>query len=368
MIIKNGTVFCPEGQFKEKDIYVLDGLITDAPREASSDGIVIDAAGKYVIPGLVDIHSHGAFGHDFCDASVEGLEAILKYEKSCGITSYCPTSMTFSSEILEKIFETVDKVNTTPDKAAIAGINMEGPFIAFNKKGAQNGKYVQGPDAEMFRRLNALTNHKIKLVTLAPEIEGASEFINELKDEVHISLGHTEADYDIAESAFLAGSDHVTHLCNAMPPFHHRAPGVFGAALEHDNVFVELICDGIHIHPSMIRTIFRLFGPERICLISDSMEATGMNDGEYMLGGQKVIKKGNLATLKDGTLAGSASNLYECMKKAVSFGIPLKDAVRSATATPAKSIGLYPEIGCIEAGSRADLLILSKNLELEQII
>ena len=368
MIIKNGNIYCSDFTFQKKDLYIHDGIIISDEAAASEDGIVIDATGKYIVPGLVDIHSHGAKGHDFCDADAEGLMEILSYEKSCGITSYCPTSMTYSYEILKDIFETIKNIDSNNDLADIAGINMEGPFISFNKRGAQNEKYIQAPDIEMFRELNRICDNKIKLITIAPEVEGSAEFINAVKDEVNISIGHTEANYQCATNAFLQGVNHVTHLCNAMPPFLHRDTGVFGAAADNPNVYVELICDGIHIHPSMIRTIFKVFGANRICLISDSMEATGMKDGQYQLGGQKVFKKGNYATLEDGTLAGSASNLFDCMKNAVEFGISIEDAVRSATATPASSIGLYPNIGSLSIGAKADILILSEKLELEKII
>lgn len=368
MIIKNGNVFCSDGDFKIKDLYVADGHIVDDKNLATEDGKVIDATGKYVIPGLVDIHSHGAFGHDFCDASAEGLKAILKYEKSCGITSYCPTSMTFPEDRLEKIFNTVNTVGTEPDLANVVGINMEGPFISYEKRGAQNPDYILAPNVEMFRRLNRICDNKIRLITLAPEVDGATDFIKELCSEVNISVGHTMANYEEATAAFKAGANHVTHLFNAMPPLNHREPGVIGAAADSENVFVELICDGIHIHPSTIRLAFKVFGSDRVVLISDSMEATGMVDGEYELGGQKVFKKGNHATLADGTLAGSATNLFDCMKKAVEFGLPLYDAVKAATATPAKSIGMYPEIGALEPGSKADILIVSKDLELDELI
>lgn len=351
-----------------KEIYISNGLIVSDETSAVADGIIIDASEKYVIPGLVDIHSHGAVGHDFCDADVDGLEAILRFEKSCGITSYCPTSMTYSFEILKDIFSSVKNISADSNMANIVGINMEGPFISFKKMGAQNEIYIQKPDVEMFRQLNRICDNKIKLVTIAPEIEDADAFIAELKNEVNISIGHTDANYECAMVAFAAVANHVTHLCNAMPSFHHRDTGVFGAAADNEKVFVELICDGIHIHPSMIRTIFKIFGSDRVCLISDSMEATGMEDGKYQLGGQEVFKNGFHATLTDGTLAGSASNLFDCMKNAVDFGIPLEAAIKSATATPAKSIGAYPNIGSLQVGAKADVLIVSKDMELEKVL
>ena len=369
MIIKNGNVFCPDGQFHKKDLFIADQKITANEDAAAQDHRILDAQDQYVIPGLVDIHSHGAYGCDFCDADPEKLKTILRYEKRCGITSYCPTSMTFSFDILKNIFETIQAVEPSPEFANIVGINMEGPFISPKKKGAQNEDYIQDPDAEMFRKLNALTGNRIRLVNLAPEMPGALEFIRNLKDEVHISIGHTAADYDETMAAFQAGADHVTHLCNAMPPFHHRNPGVIGAASDCDSVTVELIADGIHIHPSMIRSIFKLFGADRIALISDSMEATGMPDGSYELGGQQVYVTGRRATLSDGTLAGSVTNLYECMKNAVAMGIPLESAIKAATINPCRSIGADREFGSIAVGKAANMLILDKkDLSIRKII
>lgn len=368
MIIKNGNVFCSDGSFQINDLLIADGKITDDFAAASSDGKVIDANRKYVIPGLVDIHSHGAVGHDFCDADSDGLREILKYEKSCGITSYCPTSMTLAKEMLLEIFKTATEIEPSYELANIAGINMEGPFISEKKKAAQNGKYIFRPDASFFNECQAASGNLIKLVTLAPEEDGAIDFINECKGSVNISLGHTAATYDQACASFKAGANHVTHLCNGMTEFTHREPGVFGAAIENTDAFVELICDGIHNHPTMIRTIFKLFGAERIALISDSMEATGMPDGDYELGKQHVIKKGNLATLEDGTIAGSATNLFDCMLKAIEFGISPEDAITAATSTPARSIGAYPQIGSLEVGAHADILVLDEKYNLVQII
>lgn len=368
MIIKNGNVFCPDGIFRIKDLYIADGLITENAQTAAADGKMIDANRKYVIPGLVDIHSHGAIGHDFCAADSEGLKEILAYEKSCGITSYCPTSMSLSKEMLLNIFKSASGIAPGDELANIVGINMEGPFIAMSKKGAQNGKYISKPDVAFFEEVNRASGNLIKLVTLAPEEAGSAEFIEKLHDKVVISIGHTNANYDEAAAAFHAGANHVTHLCNAMRPFHHRDPGVYGAAADNDDVFVELICDGIHIHSAMVRSLFKLFGADRICLISDSMEATGMPDGDYELGKQHVIKKGHLVTLEDGTIAGSATNLFDCMKKAMAFGIAPEDAIKAATITPAKSINAYPQIGALQAGSKADILILDDSFHLEQIL
>lgn len=366
MIIKGGKVFQEDGSFLEQALYINDHRLVDKA-EYQDDGKVIDAEGLLVLPGLVDIHSHGAAGEDFSDGNPEGLKKILQYEKRCGITSYCPTSMTFPKERLRQIFASI-KGAQTEEEAKVVGINMEGPFLDPAKKGAHVEEWIAAPDAAFVRELNQDVDGLVRLVTLAPNMEGAEEFIKEMHEEVCISLGHTAADYDCASRAMKLGAHHVTHLYNAMQPFGHRAPGLIGAAMDDPECMVELICDGYHIHPSAIRAAFRLFGPERVILISDSMRATGMENGTYELGGQEVTVKDRKAVLKDGTLAGSATNLYGCMCKAVEFGIPLEQAIMAATANPARSIGIFDRVGSIRIGKQADLLLVSENLELKRVI
>lgn len=366
MIIKGGKVFQEDGSFLEQTIYINDHRLVDKA-EYQDDGEVIDAEGLLVLPGLVDIHSHGAAGEDFSDGNPEGLKKILQYEKRCGITSYCPTSMTFPKERLRQIFASI-KGAQTEEGAKVVGINMEGPFLDPVKKGAHVEEWIAAPDAAFVRELNQDVDGLVRLVTLAPNMDGAEEFIKEMHEEVCISLGHTAADYDCASRAMKLGAHHVTHLYNAMQPFGHRAPGLIGAAMDDPECMVELICDGYHIHPSAIRAAFRMFGPERVILISDSMRATGMENGTYELGGQEVTVKDRKAVLKDGTLAGSATNLYGCMCKAVEFGIPLEQAIMAATANPARSIGIFDRVGSIRIGKQADLLLVSENLELKRVI
>lgn len=366
MIIKGGKVFQEDGSFLEQAIYINDHRLVDKA-EYQDDGEVIDAEGLLVLPGLVDIHSHGAAGEDFSDGNPEGLKKILQYEKRCGITSYCPTSMTFPKERLRQIFASI-KGAQTEDGATVVGINMEGPFLDPAKKGAHVEKWIAAPDVAFVRELNQDADGLVRLVTVAPNMDGTEEFIKEMHEEVCISLGHTAADYDCASRAMKLGAHHVTHLYNAMQPFGHRAPGLIGAAMDDPECMVELICDGYHIHPSAIRAAFRLFGPERVILISDSMRATGMKNGTYELGGQEVTVKDRKAVLKDGTLAGSATNLYGCMCKAVEFGIPLEQAIMAATANPARSIGIFDRVGSIRIGKQADLLLVSENLELKRVI
>ena len=367
MIIKNGKVFDENGRFVEKEIYIRDGRIV-ACREEVTDGEVVDASGLKVIPGLVDVHSHGAFGHDFSDGDTEGLRCVLRYEKRNGITSYCPTSMTLGLDKLLAIFQTAVEAQNTPDGARIMGIHMEGPFLDAAKKGAHEAAYIACPTETMWKSCQNAANGLIKLLTLAPNAEGAMEFIDKYHDQVHISLGHTAAGYEVAKEALKRGAAHITHLYNAMLPMGHREPGMIIAAVEDEKCMAELISDGIHIHPAVARNTFRMFGRDRVILISDSMMATGMENGTYQLGGQKVTMKDRRATLDDGTIAGSATNLFECMRQAIAFGVPEEDALLAATRNPARSIGADDCVGVLAPGRYADILLVDENYQIVKII
>lgn len=367
MIIKNGKVFQEDGSYKIADVYVENGKIVASEAEVT-DKTILDASGMKVLPGLVDVHSHGAKRHDFSDADTEGLRVILQYEKSQGITSYCPTSMTLPKEELLKIFATAAEVEQDKTCARIVGINMEGPFLDPSKKGAHVEDYIRKPDVDFFRECNEASGNLIKLITLAPNMEGSEEFIREVKDEVMISIGHTSAGYECASKAMEEGALHVTHLYNAMNAMGHREPGVIGAAADNKDCMVELIGDGIHIHPATVRNTFRLFGKDRVVLISDSMMATGMENGTYELGGQEVTMKDRKATLADGTIAGSATNLFECMKSVISMGVAEEEAILAATANPARSIGIYSETGSITPGKRADIVLTDENLNIIKVL
>ena len=236
------------------------------------------------------------------------------------------------------------------------GINMEGPFFSEKKKGAQNASYLRLPDYAAFERLYNASEGLLRIADIAAELPGAVEFTEKASKLCTVSIAHTDCTYEEASAVFDAGASHLTHLYNAMPGIHHRKPGPIGAGSERENVVAELISDGYHIHPSAVRMAFRLF-PGRICLISDALRCCGMPDGQYTLGGQDVFLKGGVAKLADGTIAGSAANLYECMQRAVSFGIPAEQAILSATIIPAREIGQDAEIGSITVGKLADFVV-----------
>ena len=370
--IVNGTVFGEDGSFAPGTVYMCDEKIVSEEQYlgASGEETVTDAAGCYVIPGLTDIHFHGCMGSDCCDGTVEALRTMARYEVRKGVTSITPATMTMPEDVLAQICRAAREFHDAAetDAADFCGLYMEGPFINMAKKGAQNGKYIHKPDADMFRRLQEKAGGLFKLVDIAPEEEGSMKFIEALKDEVTISLAHTTADFDIANEAYQKGARHTTHLYNAMPSFSHRAPGVIGAACDNEHVRVELIADGIHIHPAVVRTTFKMFGSNRVVLISDSMMATGLTDGDYSLGGQAVKVVGQLATLADGTIAGSATNLMGCVRSAVkNMGIPLGTAIKAAAVNSAKAIGIYDNYGSITPGKKANLVLLDKDLNIVKI-
>ena len=372
MIIKNGFVFDLEQGFVSRDIFTEKNRIVDSFSQTDADSsTAIDASDCYVIPGLIDLHFHGCCGEDFSDATPQGLQTIADYELENGITYICPAGMTLPEEQLLQICKNAAAHRqNSANGAELVGINLEGPFLSEAKKGAQNSAYLHDPDIDLFNRLQTASNGLVKLITVAPEQPGALDFIRNVKDTI-VSIGHTAANYDTAAAAFSAGARQATHLYNGMLPLHHRNPAVIGAAFDSPETKVELICDGIHIHPSVVRATFQLFGKERVILISDTLRAAGMPDGQYTLGGLDVIVNGNRAVLVDApdTLAGSATNLMACMKTAVSFGIPLENAVRAATYNPAQALGLTDRIGTLDVGKDATMILLDKeSLAVKKII
>ncbi len=336
----------------------------------TSQGEYEDLEDGFVIPGLVDLHIHGAMGADFSRAKEGDLYTMGSYLLSRGVCFFAAASMTLPEKELERAYKrAADFYENTPgDCARLMGIYMEGPFLSAGRKGSQNSRYIMKPDIEMVKRLDAYSKGLLKVVCIAPELYGAMDFIKELSKDHRISLAHTETDYEKAALAFELGAREITHLYNAMLPLHHRNPGLIAAGAEREEVRAELICDGIHVHPSMVRAAFKLF-PGRICLISDATSALGMKDGIYELGGLKTSLKGRKLLLNDGsqTIAGSATDLYDCMLNAVKFGISKEEAIYSASLLPAEAIGCDHLIGSIHEGKLADFILCDKDLKRRRV-
>lgn len=373
MIIKNVKVYGEDKSFKDGKIIIKDGVFAEETEcLEATDEEVIDGEGCYAIPGLIDLHFHGCMGYDFCDGTKEALQKIAKYEASVGVTAIAPATMTLPVEELTKILSVAaDYRKESHEGADLIGINMEGPFISVEKKGAQDERNIISCDEAVCEEFLQASNGLVKFVGIAPERnENAVEFIEKMKDKVNISLAHTNADYHTAKAAFDAGACHAVHLYNAMPSFTHRAPGVVGAVSDSSHVNAEIICDGVHIHPSVVRATFKMMGEDRMIFISDSMRATGMPDGRYTLGGLEVDVTGNRAVLaSNGALAGSATNLMDCMKTAVrDMGIPLETAVACATMNPAKALGVYDIYGSITKGKKGNIVLLDKDLNVKLVV
>ena len=361
MLYKNANIFTPSG-FVFGSFEVEEGKFGRIlPGCSSEEGT--DLQGAYVLPGVIDVHTHGNSGVDFSDGDYDGLVRMARFYAENGVTSFAPASMTLAYETLEAAFASGLKLkkNAPAGCARIMGINMEGPFFSEKKKGAQNPIYLKNPDFAAFKKLYDGCEGLIRIVDLAAELPGAVEFTKQAKELCTVSIAHTDANYDEAKALFDAGATHATHLYNAMPSIHHRNPGVIGAASENEGVVAELICDGLHVHPSAIRLAFKMF-PGRICLISDSLMCTGMPDGVFVFGGQEVMLKDGVARIQDGALAGSTATLYQCMLNVISFGIDRDEAIRAATIIPAKELGCEDLVGSIEEGKYADFIVCDENL------
>lgn len=378
MRIQNGIVFTNGTGFEKKNIQIDNDCITALlPEDAccsDNQEEICDASGCYVLPGLIDLHFHGCASCDISDHSKEALTRIAAYELRNGVTAICPATMTLPEAELSAVLTTAKDYLASPlpseaPGADLIGIHLEGPFLSREKRGAQNQIHLRNPDLELLYRLTAAAPGLVKLITVAPELPGAEKFIEAVSKDRIVSLGHSTADYATARKAFDLGARHVTHLFNAMLPFAHRDTGIAGAAFDDKRVRVELICDGIHVSAPMVRAAFQLYSDDRILLISDSMRAAGMPDGVYTLGGQEVTVKGRLAALADGTIAGSVTNLMNCLRWTVqTAGIPLSSAVKAATINPAKELGIEKKRGQITAGAYADLVILTADLTIRDII
>ncbi len=328
--------------------------------------------GDIVIPGCVDIHSHGREMVDFSNLTVSKLDKVLASYRNAGVTSVLGTTMTNPPEMVEKSAEIIgnylasQEAEYKPENARLLGLHMEGPFLGVDKKGAHDPKYLSGFDYDFTDRIIEKSGRNVRIIAVDGRLPGALQFVGHYRAQgIRISQAHTSADYKTAMEVFDAGSDHVTHLFNAMNSLHHREPGLIGAAFD-SGAYMEIIGDGYHVHESLIRMWFAM-NPNKMILISDSMEAAGMSDGEYQIGGLQVFVKNNRATLKDGTIAGSTTNVFQCMKNAISFGVPEEAAIMAATGRPAEALGLSGKVGGIVEGAFADYIVVDSDFNIKGI-
>ncbi|MBO5060545.1 MAG: N-acetylglucosamine-6-phosphate deacetylase [Clostridia bacterium] len=365
MLLKNGNILYDDFTFRSGDLSISGGKITF---DDTSSKDVIDCTDCYVVPGLIDIHTHGAEGFDALDGSFEAIDEISKFMASNGVTTYLPNIMTQSHENMLAAAKSVrEAYKKGVGGANIGGIYMEGPYFSEKHKGAQNFNYLRLPSTKEFDELNAASGNLVRIISLAPELDGAFDFIKAKKDTVRIAMGHTDADYDTAMTAISLGASVLTHSFNAMRGLHHRNPNAIGAALD-GGIFCECICDGFHLSGTVVRMLYKTVGADKMVLISDNIRATGLPDGVCDSGGLEVFIKNGEARLADGTIAGSTTPLLSCMKKAVTFGVKLEDAFKMASLNPAKAAGIDDITGSLTEGKRADVLILNKDLSIKNVI
>lgn len=368
MIIKGGLVFDAQKGFQSKDVFINGATIEQIADNINIQGDnVLDAAGCYVLPGFIDIHAHGACGCDTMQADYEALEGMSGYFASKGVTAFMPATMTAPATDIFKALENVrEAIKKGTSGARILGVNLEGPFISPKNKGAHPEEHIINPSIELIESFIEKSGNNIRLMTIAPELDGVGEVIEHFRDRgIIFSAGHSTISYSEGMKAFDAGFTQVTHLFNAMTGIHHREPGLAGAAIDHKDVFAELICDGIHVNPAVIRMAVKSKTSCKVALITDSTMATGLEDGEYFLGGQKIIVRNREARLENGVLAGSTLTMIDGVKNlAKRFGIALEDAVRMATIAPARAVRVDKSKGSIDIGKDADIVIADRDLNI----
>lgn len=355
-VIENGSVLIDKGR--------ITAIKREAP-EITGETIIIDGEGKLLIPGMIDVHIHGANGHDMMDGTTRSIQEVSKASAATGCTSFLATSVTSDLETLLRMIDKVKQVAGHEEGAMIAGIHAEGPYLNVKRKGMQNEAHLRHPDLSEMGLIIERADSFLKMVTIAPELPGGMELVTFLhRKGIVVAIAHSDATYEEAKEAFRLGASHITHCFNGMRPIHHRDPGLIVAAMEEQKVSLQAIVDNVHLHPAIVRLMHRVKGPDGIVLVTDALQAMGLGDGEYVFGGHQVTVRNGIAQLMDGTLASSTVTMNEALKNTVTLGIPLQDAVRMASTTPADVLGLTNK-GRIAEGADADLVLLDDQFEVE---
>lgn len=373
-VIRNIRLITPDEVLHGYGVIINEGKITAIVLEqgirTEAGDRVINGEGQFLSPGFIDIHNHGNSGSDFMDATEEAIDSIGKFHLQNGVTSYLGTVITQSYENMLNAVKNMAGYKNKPNTSQLLGIHLEGPFFSASKKGAQPGEYIKEPNMPFIKELINISGNKLKMVSIAPEKKGAPEIISYLKENgITAAMAHSNATYGEAENGINHGATAATHLYNGMRGFTHREPGIAGAALTDNRVYCEIIYDRIHLHDAAVQIALKMKGPDKIILVSDAMRSAGLNDGIYELGGQKVTVKKGAARLEDGSLAGSTLNLRKAVHNMVKFlNVPIHEAVRMASLSPAEAIGVNNRKGSIEPGKDADMILFDDELNISLVI
>jgi N-acetylglucosamine-6-phosphate deacetylase len=359
----NNVQIVQNGSMKQVSIMIEDQRIQsilafDKNLDKNSVDFIIEGNSGLLIPGMIDVHIHGANNYDMMDGTTESIQEVSKKCAKTGCTGFLVTSVSSSLDDLISMIQSVKKVIGNEEGAKILGIHLEGPYLNIERKGMQNPQYLRHPNLDEMHLIFQEAGDLIKMVTIAPELPGGMELIHYLTERnVVVAIAHSNATYEEAQKAFKEGVTHITHCFNAMPSIHHRSPGLVTAALEDDNISVQAIVDGVHLHPGIVRLMHKIKGADRMVLTTDALQAMGVGDGEYLFGGHSVTVTNGIARLKDGTLASSTVTMNRSLKLSTEFGISLEDSIKMASTTPASILNLA-QIGRIAPGYDADLVLL----------
>lgn len=378
ILIKNANIITPYEIKRDASLIIENGRIEDlvaGPVKEEGFQQVLDLEGKYLAPGFIDIHNHGNFGYDAMDASYQALDSIGSFHASRGVSSYLITTMTQDPSQIKRTLEVAgnyinDRGTDWQSGAQALGIYLEGPYFSMEKKGAQPPEFIKNPSIDEITDFIQVAKNHIRIVAVAPELEGSKDFIKFVKEQgIVLTAAHSNATFEETKTGIDAGIGLATHLYNGMREFNHREPGIIGAVLTDERVVCEIICDGIHLHPVAMDLALRAKGRDGLVLISDAMRAAGLEDGQYELGGQPVFVEDGAARLKEGSLAGSTLTLDRAVANMIELvNVKLEDAVRMASLNPARLIGVDGRKGSIEVGKDADLVVFDQDIRIEKTL